>query len=35
MPFVSILRPVKGFDPNLDLCLSSTCLLDYPRSRFR
>lgn len=28
------MRPVKGYDPNLDLCLSSTCLLEYPRSKF-
>jgi ceramide glucosyltransferase len=34
VPFVTILRPIKGYDPNLDLCLSSTCLLDYPRSKF-
>ncbi|KAA8912421.1 hypothetical protein FN846DRAFT_903562 [Sphaerosporella brunnea] len=34
VPFVSILRPIKGYDPNLDICLSSTCLLDYPRSKF-
>ncbi|KAF8536685.1 nucleotide-diphospho-sugar transferase [Trichophaea hybrida] len=33
-PFVTILRPIKGCDPNLHLCLVSTCLLDYPPSQF-
>jgi len=34
VPFVTILRPIKGYDPNLDLCLASTCLQNYPRSKF-
>ncbi|TGZ77175.1 hypothetical protein EX30DRAFT_352007 [Ascodesmis nigricans] len=34
LPFVSILRPIKGDDVNLELCLSSACLLDYPKDRF-
>lgn len=31
---MSILRPIKGSDPNLELCLSSACLLDYPKDRY-
>lgn len=34
LPFVTILRPVKGYDPNLVVCLTSTCLLEYPVSRY-
>lgn len=34
LPFVTILRPIKGCDPNLNLCLVSTCLLDYPPDKF-
>ncbi|KAH8151010.1 uncharacterized protein LAJ45_04711 [Morchella importuna] len=34
LPFVSILRPVKGLDGFLHTCLSSTCLLDYPKSKY-
>jgi ceramide glucosyltransferase len=34
VPFVTILRPAKGYDPNLALCLASTCLIDYPHSKF-
>lgn len=33
LPFVTILRPIKGCDPNLTLCLASTCLIDYPRDK--
>ena len=34
LPFVSILRPVKGLDPFLQLCLESTALLQYPKSKY-
>lgn len=34
LPFVSILRPIKGWEPNLELCLNSACLLDYPKDSF-
>ncbi|KAI5813534.1 nucleotide-diphospho-sugar transferase [Pyronema omphalodes] len=34
LPAVTILRPIKGCDPNLDICLASTCLLDYPRNKY-
>ncbi|KAF8469455.1 hypothetical protein BDZ91DRAFT_655325 [Kalaharituber pfeilii] len=30
LPFVSVLRPIKGHDPNLSLTLNSTFLLEYP-----
>ncbi|KAI5780770.1 nucleotide-diphospho-sugar transferase [Geopyxis carbonaria] len=33
-PFVSVLRPIKGSDSHLELCLGSTCLIDYSRTRF-
>ncbi|KAG0636161.1 nucleotide-diphospho-sugar transferase [Tuber brumale] len=34
LPYVSILRPVKGLDPFLQLCLESTTLLRYPKSKY-
>ncbi|KAI5799091.1 nucleotide-diphospho-sugar transferase [Peziza echinospora] len=33
LPFVSILRPIKGLDSHLALTLKSTFLLDYPADR--
>ncbi|KAL7274337.1 Ceramide glucosyltransferase [Rhizina undulata] len=33
LPFVTILRPIKGLDPQLRLCLSATCKLRYPKDK--
>lgn len=34
LPFVSILRPVKGLDSFLRTAITSTCLLNYPKSKY-
>lgn len=34
MPPVTIIRPLRGLDPNLYYNLESTLCLDYPRERF-